>query len=117
MGAYPCRKIDLGKLPRRQIQHYPHDLRLRRDQKLPVETQEHVHRHEGNPLVAIDVPVILRQTIPIGGSKIREIGIRMVPEPMLRARKRRLDQPFVPCPERTAMVVELIGMNYVQHPP
>jgi hypothetical protein len=80
-----------------------------------VEAEEDVHCLEGNALVPVDKGMISSESKPVGCCEIEEIGLRFVEEPISGSVQSRIEEALVSQAKRSAMLVDLAGVNRTDH--
>ena len=117
MSAKPLREIVLATASVRHLQHEDDHLGLRRFDLPAVETEEDVHGHECDALVAVEVAVVPRQAVAIGRRQSGDVALRFVGPFVSWTRESRLEDVFVPDPGLPAMLQELLVVNRVDDEP
>lgn len=94
--ADPCRELDLGKRPVSHAKDDVHDLRFRGVDFVAIEQQEHVGGDESDPLVPVEEGVVPDQAEPVGGRKVGEVRIGLIPPAISRPSKCGVQQTLIP---------------------
>jgi len=115
VGSKPRGELSLTEGAAGDAEHERHDLFLLRLDSEAVQAEKDVHGLEGHTLVSIYEGMVVRQGESIGGREGAKIGVGFVNETVARAVHRRLKEARISQAIRSAVGVDLVGVDGQDH--